>query len=132
MMGMPTATVRLRDPDQRLITYAAVGTGPVDAVYKAIDAIVRAPNTLLEFVVHAVTEGIDAIGEVTVRLESQNGQQVLDAQTEVEQPRTFGGYGADTDIIVASAKAYLAALNKMLVASGRYTEVGAISVTSVA
>jgi 2-isopropylmalate synthase len=131
-MGMPTATVRLRDPDQKLVTHAAVGTGPVDAVYKAIDAIVGAPNTLLEFVVHAVTEGIDAIGEVTVRIESQNGQQVLDAQTEVEQSRTFGGYGADTDIIVASAKAYLAALNKMLVASGRYAEVGAISVTSVA
>ncbi len=44
----------------------------------------------------------------------------LDAQKEVDQPRTFGGYGADTDIIVASAKAYLAALNKLLVATGQY------------
>ena len=45
-MGMPTATVRLRDPEAKLHTVAAVGTGPVDAVYKAIDAIVNVPNTL--------------------------------------------------------------------------------------
>jgi len=44
----------------------------------------------------------------------------MDAQMEISQPRTFGGYGADTDIVVASAKAYLSALNKVLVASGEY------------
>jgi 2-isopropylmalate synthase len=66
--------------------------------------------------VHAVTEGIDALGEVTVRIRSITGNRSLDAQKEVEQPRTFGGHGADTDIIVASAKAYLAALNKLIVA----------------
>ena len=71
-MGMPTATVRLRDPEGSLHIQACVGTGPVDAAYKAIDAIVQAPNTLLEFVVHAVTEGIDALGEVTVRIQSEN------------------------------------------------------------
>ena len=70
---------------------------------KAIDSIVNAPNTLLEFSVHAVTEGIDALGEVTVRLQSHEAE-----------PRTLGGHGADTDIIVASAKAYLAALNKLV------------------
>jgi 2-isopropylmalate synthase len=117
-MGMPTATVRLRGPDGTLYTRAAIGTGPVDATYKAIDAIVQAPNTLLEFSIHAVTEGIDALGEVTVRIEGQNGYHSLDAQREVEHSRTFGGHGADTDIIVASAKAYLAALNKLLVAMG--------------
>jgi len=116
-MGMPTATVRLRGPDGTVRTEAAIGTGPVDATYKAIDAIVQAPNTLLEFAVHAVTEGIDALGEVTVRIQSKNGKRTFDAQKEVEQPRTFGGHGADTDIIVASAKAYLAALNKMIVAN---------------
>jgi 2-isopropylmalate synthase len=115
-MGMPTATVRLRGPDETLYTQAAVGTGPVDAAYKAIDAIVKTPNTLLEFAVHAVTEGIDALGEVTVRIQGANGSHSLDAQKEVEQPRTFGGHGADTDIIVASAKAYLAALNKLIIA----------------
>ncbi len=119
-MGMPTATVRLRDPEGAMHVQAAVGTGPVDAAYKAIDAVVQARVVLLEFVVHAVTEGIDALGEVTVRIQGQNGFSALDAQKEVDQPRTFGGYGADTDIVVASAKAYLAALNKLLVASGRY------------
>ncbi|MDT8897141.1 2-isopropylmalate synthase [Thermanaerothrix sp. 4228-RoL] len=120
-MGMPTATVRLRDPEGNLRVQAAIGTGPVDATYKAIDAIVGAPNTLLEFVIHAVTEGIDALGEVTVRIEA--GEGVLPAEDgdgAIEHPRTFGGYGADTDIVVASAKAYLAALNKLLVASGQY------------
>jgi 2-isopropylmalate synthase len=119
-MGMPTATVRLHDPEGNLYIQAAVGTGPVDAAYKAMDAIIQAPNSLLEFVIHAVTEGIDALGEVTVRIERRDGSQTFDAQKEIEQPRTFGGYGADTDIIVASAKAYLSALNKLLVASGQY------------
>ncbi len=103
--GMPTATVRLRGPDGVSHVQAAVGTGPVDAAYKAMDAIVNAPNTLLEFSVHAVTEGIDALGEVTVRIQSRE-----------PEARTVGGHGADTDIIVAAAKAYLAALNKQLAA----------------
>ncbi|WP_322807348.1 2-isopropylmalate synthase, partial [Thermanaerothrix sp.] len=120
-MGMPTATVRLRDPEGNLRVQAAIGTGPVDATYKAIDAIVGASNTLQEFVIHAVTEGIDALGEVTVRIEAGEGVLPLEDENGViDHPRTFGGYGADTDIVVASAKAYLAALNKLLVASGQY------------
>ncbi len=121
-MGMPTATVRLRGPDGETHVQVAVGTGPVDAAFKAIDAVVQAPNTLLEYAVHAVTEGIDAIGEVTVRLQAENGSSPkrTSPQSGFAQARTFGGYGADTDIIVASAKAYLSALNKLLVASGRY------------
>jgi 2-isopropylmalate synthase len=117
-MGMPTATVRLRGPDGKVHLLAAVGTGPIDATYKAIDDIVKVPATLLEFSVHAVTEGIDALGEVTVRIQGKNGTHTVDAQKETKQVRTFGGHGADTDIIVASAKAYLAALNKMMVATG--------------
>ncbi len=119
-MGMPTATVRLRGPDGKTMTLAAIGTGPVDAAYKAIDTITQASSTLLEFSVRAVTEGIDALGEVTVRIQGRNGQSSLDAQKEVDQPRTFGGHGADTDIIVASVKAYLAAVNKLLVATGKF------------
>jgi 2-isopropylmalate synthase len=124
-MGMPTATVRMNGPDGEYHVQAAVGTGPVDAAYKAIDMVVGMPNCLLEFAVHAVTEGIDAIGEVTVRLEAENGSilQRTSPQSGRMSPRTFGGHGADTDIIVASAKAYLSALNKLLVASGRYGEV---------
>lgn len=117
-IGMPTASVRLRDAQGNYYVQACVGTGPVDASFKAIDAIVKAPSHLMEFVVHAVTEGIDALGEVTVRIESKDGLHALDAQSEVETPRSFGGYGADTDIVVASVKAYLSALNKMLVAIG--------------
>jgi 2-isopropylmalate synthase len=119
-MGMPTATVRLKGPDGKLHVVAAIGTGPVDACYKAVDAIVKAPATLLEFAVHAITEGIDALGEVTVRIEAEGVAPAASAQRDYEQTRTFGGHGADTDIIVASVKAYLAALNKMLVATGKY------------
>jgi len=115
-MGMPTATVRLRAPDGKIFTQAATGTGPVDATYKAIDGIVNVPNTLLEFNIHAITEGIDALGEVTVRIQGKNGQHTMDAQNEIEFARVYGGHGADTDIIVASAKAYVNALNKLIIA----------------
>lgn len=121
-MGLPTATVRLLGPDGLKKVHAAIGTGPVDAAFKAIDAIVAVNNTLVEFVIHAITEGIDALGEVTVRIETNDLPEVKDAQDDSGQPRTFGGYGADTDIVVASAKAYLSALNKILVASGVYGE----------
>jgi 2-isopropylmalate synthase len=99
--GLPTATVRLRGPDGQSHNFAAIGTGPVDASYKAIDAIVQVPVTLLEFGINGVTEGIDALAEATVRVR-QEGQ------------RSSHGHGADTDIVVASAKAYIAALNHVL------------------
>jgi 2-isopropylmalate synthase len=119
-MGMPTATVRLRDPEGGLHVEACVGTGPVDAAFKSINAVIHFQNSLQEFVVHAVTEGIDALGEVTVRLQGEGETASVGLQPDQDQPRTFGGYGADTDIVVASAKAYLSALNKMLVASGKF------------
>jgi 2-isopropylmalate synthase len=106
-VGMPTATIRLAGPDAAEYVDVAIGTGPVDAVYSAIDKIIKAPSRLLEFNVHAVTEGIDAMGEVTVRICALDGEY-----------QTFGGYGADPDIIVSSAKAYLSAVNQMLVATG--------------
>ncbi|MCB9146301.1 MAG: 2-isopropylmalate synthase [Anaerolineales bacterium] len=115
-MGMPTATVRLRGPDGVIHTRAAIGTGPVDATYKGIDQIVNVPCTLLEFNIHAITEGIDALGEVTVRIQSEAGSTTMDAQSEVQYNRVYGGHGADTDIIVASAKAYINALNKLIIA----------------
>jgi 2-isopropylmalate synthase len=132
-MGMPTATVRLVDPDGEMIIKAAVGTGPVHAAYEAIDAILGVPNTLVEFSINAVTEGIDALGEVTVRLESVEGAlpQRTSPQNGSRHKRTFGGYGADTDIIVASAKAYLAAVNKMIIALG-HQEAAVTTVSSEA
>ena len=114
-MGMPTATVRLRGPDGTIHTHASVGTGPVDAVYKAINAIVNVPCELLEFNVHAITEGVDALGGVTVRIQGGNGHTSMDAQSETHYPRVYGGHGADTDIIVASAKAYINAVNKLII-----------------
>ncbi len=101
---IPTATVSLKDPDGSVITDAATGTGPVDSVYKAINRIVGVPNTLTEFTVNAVTEGIDALGRVTIRIE-KNGV-------------IYVGRGSDVDIIVASAKAYMSALNRLLAKEG--------------
>lgn len=104
--GMPTATVRVQGPQDSCVE-VAVGTGPVDAAYKAISKCVGVPNTLLEYSVNAVTEGIDALGEVMVRLAPD------DAGTEGP---VYSGHGADTDIIVASARAYVNALNKLVAA----------------
>jgi 2-isopropylmalate synthase len=114
--GMATATVRVRGLDGRVKVHAAVGTGPVDAAFKAIDELVATPAELLEFSVRSVTEGIDALGEVTVRVRSLAERDTKNAQHEVATAPVFHGTAADTDIIVASAKAYLKALNRMLVA----------------
>lgn len=101
----PTATVTLRTPDGEELTDAAIGTGPVDSVYKAINRVVNIPNQLIEFSVQSVTAGIDAIGEVTIRLRQEN--------------RIFSGHAANTDIIVASAQAYVNALNRLYAAMQR-------------
>jgi 2-isopropylmalate synthase len=73
--------------------------------YKSISCLLNVPNELTEFAVKSVTEGIDAIGEVTVRIDSEG--------------QTFVGRGGDTDIIVASAKALLNALNHLLSTKGQ-------------
>ena len=113
--GMPTATVRLRGPDGRLAVQAAIGTGPVDAAFKAIDGIIGAGVVLLEYQVHSVTEGIDALGEVSVRVRATDAASRRSTSAQAEgRPRVIHGHGADTDIVVASAKAYLAALNRVL------------------
>ena len=117
-INMPMASVRLCGPGGETFTQAQIGTGPVDAVYKAIDAIVQVPNTLVEYAVRAVTDGIDAIGEVTVRLKTEDAASRTSPQTGYAIPRQFSGHGAETDIVVASAKAYLSALNKVLVSQG--------------
>ena len=121
-MGMPSATVRLVGPDGRHHVHAEVGAGPIDAAYKAIDAVVGMSNKLLEFSVHAITEGIDALGEVTVRIQSEEGLAHVETENGnvVTEPVSFGGYGADSDIIVASVKSYLAAVNKLLLATAKH------------
>ncbi|NEQ31945.1 MAG: 2-isopropylmalate synthase [Leptolyngbya sp. SIO4C5] len=98
----PTATVTLRTPDGTELTDAAIGTGPVDAVYKAVNRVVDIPNELIEYSVQSVTAGIDAIGEVTIRLRYGD--------------RLFSGHAANTDIVVASTQAYINALNRLYAA----------------
>jgi 2-isopropylmalate synthase len=97
---VPTATVRVVGPNGHTAQTTATGTGPVDACFKGIDELVGVPNQLVEYTVNSVTEGIDAQGEVTVRIDVDG--------------RTFVGRAADTDIVVSSAKALLNALNRAI------------------
>jgi 2-isopropylmalate synthase len=116
--GMPTATVRLRTPDGQVRTAAAVGTGPLHAAFKAIDEIVKAPAELLEYSLSAITEGIDALGDASVRVKAQTGGEGrVNPQYGTTQLPSFHGHATDTDVIVASTKAYLAALNRLLAAT---------------
>ena len=114
--AIATATVRLKGPDGEMVTDAAHGTGPVDAVYRAINRIVGVPNELIEFSVNAVTEGIDAVGEVTIRIEAAaDGDENLPVNPQTgKRTYLFSGHGASTDIIVASGRAYMSALNKLI------------------
>jgi 2-isopropylmalate synthase len=107
--SIPTATVRMRGPDGRVVCDADHGTGPVDAVYRAINRVVGEQNELIEFSVQATTEGIDAVGRVTIRIQA-------DEPVDGHERAIFSGHGADTDIVVASAKAYTFALNRLIAA----------------
>ncbi len=99
--AIPTASVVLKQEGRSLLRDASTGNGPVDSVYQAINRIVKVPNELIEFTVQSVTEGIDAMADVTIRLKA-DGDNI------------YTGHAAHTDIIVASAKAYLQALNKQI------------------
>jgi 2-isopropylmalate synthase len=94
----PTATVEM-EIEGRKIKQSGQGDGPVDAVYRTIAAITKTQSRLDAYLVKGITEGTDALGEVTVKVE--------------EAGKIVAGHGADTDIIVASAKAYVNALNKL-------------------
>ncbi|MDO8615970.1 MAG: 2-isopropylmalate synthase [Dehalococcoidia bacterium] len=98
--AIPTATVRIVGPDGAPRETSTTGTGPVDACYRALNQLIGVPNQLVEYAVNSVTEGIDAQGEVTVRIEAGG--------------RTFVGRAADTDIVVASARALMNALNRAI------------------
>ncbi|MFM7435797.1 MAG: 2-isopropylmalate synthase [Vulcanococcus sp.] len=101
----PTATVTLLNSDGAELTQASIGTGPVDAVCQALNQLALVPNELVEFSVKSVTEGIDAMGEVTIRLRADG---VL-----------YSGHAADTDIVVAAAQAFVNALNRLVAGSQR-------------
>jgi 2-isopropylmalate synthase len=111
--ALPIAAVCLQGPGHEDEIWAtSYGNGPVDATFKAIDSLVQVPNELLEFSVQAMTEGVDAVGKVAVMI---RGEVPL-GDTGGAEKRVFLGRGADTDIIVASAKAYVFALNRLLAA----------------
>ncbi len=97
----PTATVTLvNTEDHTEDTAVAIGTGPVDAVCEALNALAKVPNELIEFSVKSVTEGIDALGEVTIRIRNKN--------------KIYSGHSADTDVVVAAANAFVNALNRLI------------------
>ncbi len=113
--SIPTASVVMIGPDGEQYQDAALGSGPVDAVYQAINRIIGVTNRLTEFSINAVTEGLDAVAEATIRIQPDSGTDfTVNPQTDKPVYRTFSGHGASTDIVVASARAYLSALNKML------------------
>lgn len=116
--SIPTASVSLTGPDGEEYRDAALGTGPVDAAYQAINRIIGVKNKLTEFAINAVTEGLDAQAEAMIRIQPINGEREygMNPQTNQMFARTFSGHGASTDIVVASARAYLSALNRMLAA----------------
>lgn len=97
--GVPTATIKIQTADGELIE-CGMGVGSVDAVYKTIDKIIPVPHNLIDYIVKAVTGGTDALGEVTVKL--GDGKNV------------YTGRGASLDIVEASAKAYIQAINKLV------------------
>ncbi len=102
MAGMgvlPTATVAIRRPDGEVVQDAAIGDGPVDAIFKAVERVTGVRANLREFVVRSVSQGKDAQGEVTLELEVES------------EDRSYRGRAASTDIIEASAQAYLNAVN---------------------
>lgn len=81
-------------------TISSSGDGPIDACYKAIDSVTKIPGKLLDYSIHSVTQGKDALGEVTIKVEMK-GKNII-------------AHGASTDILEASARAYVNALNKAL------------------
>ena len=95
---MPSATVTIW-VDGKELSGTAQGGGAVDASLKAIESLVKTGATLALYSVNNITTGTDAQGEVTVRLENAG--------------RIVNGSGADTDIVIASAKAYINAVNKL-------------------
>jgi 2-isopropylmalate synthase len=96
---LPTATIAIRRPDGEIVQDAAIGDGPVDAIFKAVERVTGVHANLHEFVVRSVTQGKDAQGEVTLELEVESDD------------RSYRGRAASTDIIEASAQAYLNAVN---------------------
>jgi 2-isopropylmalate synthase len=118
LSGIPTATVKMRGPDSVERYVACTGTGPVDAVYKAIDQIMGVSVKLESYSLNSVTEGINALATTRVVIVpiagGPNDSPWMHSQMGLGKNRKFSGSGSDSDIITSSARAYTAALNKLL------------------
>ena len=118
LSGIPTATVKMMGPDGVERYVSSTGTGPVDAVYKAIDQIMGVDVVLESYSMNSVNEGIEALASTRVvivpAINGPNDSAVMDAQTSQLREKKFSGSGSDTDIITSSARAYVSALNKLL------------------
>jgi len=93
----------------------------VDAIIKAINRLVNVTHVLMNYEVKAVTSGSDALGEVTVRVSSPHGfnnSSATNGDPAQEKPIMWLGHGVDSDILLASAKAYINAINRMLTCNG--------------
>ena len=123
MSGIPTATVKMRGPDMVERYVASTGTGPVDAVYKAIDQIMGISVELESYSLTAVTEGIEALAVTRVSVSpiegGPNDVPSIHSQSGIFKNRKFSGSGSDTDIITSSARAYVSAVNKLLTWNAR-------------
>jgi 2-isopropylmalate synthase len=108
--------VKLRGPDDRELVAAAQGDGPVDAVCRAINDCVGDIGELIEFAVDAAAEGINAVGGVSIRLRERGaqGEDGEPLQPDHVSRITASGFGVHTDIIVATAEAYVAAVNGLI------------------
>src|SRR5947207_13280919 len=96
---IPTATVTLKDSTGEQVQDASIGDGPVDAIYSAIQRLTGVKVSLSDYRIRAVTKGKDALGEVQIELEHSG--------------RKIRGRGLSTDILEASALAYVAAINRL-------------------
>lgn len=111
----PTATVSMEDKHGKKVNVAEIGSGPIDAVFKCIKKIVETPTSLIEYSVNSVTQGTTAVGSVTVRIKpGERNEEKVNPQTGGVRDKLYSGSGSATDIIVASAEAYVNAFNKMM------------------
>eukprot|EP00878_Enallax_costatus_P017868 GHUV01018778.1.p1 GENE.GHUV01018778.1~~GHUV01018778.1.p1 ORF type:complete len:335 (+),score=73.58 GHUV01018778.1:405-1409(+) len=122
-LGIPTCRIGLKGPDGIIRVSESVGTGPVDAALKAINNLVQVDAELMDYNVNACYNGmaegsqVPATTTVTIRPAGANKQHEhvsTETYRGAKVQRTFTGQGADEDLVVASARAYLSALNKLI------------------
>jgi 2-isopropylmalate synthase len=135
-LSTATVSITLLNKDGEQVVDAATGHGAIDAIFNAINRIVGFSNILASFEVKAISEGSDSPGHVVVRIKQQREKEQPDGEVvehknkrlrKVESVNGDGkgiivGQGMDEDILVASAKAYINAINRLMVNERRYID----------